>query len=141
MRHACADSTEECSSPLHWRRWQGRAQQIGLVAQLAAQLRVALTPQLEAPRDSVEQPGFVQAPLVKGRPSEETRAQLGIPADVVPSTHLVLEKSRQEQALCARRFHHQTVVQQGRVGHKWSKTALRFAGAGKSMSGCVDTWA
>ena len=55
------------SSPLHWRRWQGRGQQIGLVAQLAAQLRVALTPQLEAPRDGVEQPGFVQAPLVKGR--------------------------------------------------------------------------
>ena len=52
-----------------------------------------------------------------GGPAEETRSQLGIPTDVVPSTHLVLEESCQEQALGARRFH-QAVVQQGRVRHE-----------------------
>ena len=34
------------------------------------------------------------------------------------STHLVLEKSRQQEALRARRFHHQAVVLQGRVDHE-----------------------
>jgi hypothetical protein len=61
MRHACADSREHCSFlPLHGRGWQGRGQQTGLVAHLATQPRVALTPPLEAPRDGVEQPGFVE---------------------------------------------------------------------------------
>jgi hypothetical protein len=36
----------------------------------------------------------------------------------VPSTHLVLEESRQQQALGARRFHHRTAIQQRRVPHK-----------------------
>ena len=79
---------------------------------------MAPTPRLEASGDGVEQPGFLERLLVKRGPAEETRAQLGIPADVVTSAHLVLEESRQEQALRARCFHHEAVVQQCRVGHE-----------------------
>ena len=82
-------------------------QQIELTPQFETQLRVALTPRLEAPRKGVEQPGVVWRRLVKGGPTEETGSQLGGPADVVPRTHLVLEKSRQEQTLRRRGFHHQ----------------------------------
>src|SRR5437899_10151190 len=71
-------------------RW---GQQKGLIAQVAAEQRVALTPQLEAPRDGIEHPGFVQGALVTGRLSEKAGAQLGIPANVVPRTHLVREES------------------------------------------------
>src|SRR6266849_6166287 len=95
-----ATSTEECSLlPTTGRGWHGRGQQVGLALQLATQLRVAPTPRLEAPRDGVEQPGFVERPLLQGGPAEETRPQLGIPADVVPWTHLVFEESRQQQTL------------------------------------------
>src|SRR5712691_5259750 len=70
--------------PAPGRGWPGRGQQRGLAPQFATQLRVAPTPRLEAPRDGVEQPGFVERPLLKGGPAEETRSQLGVPADVVP---------------------------------------------------------
>jgi hypothetical protein len=108
---------ERALQSLHERGRSG-GQQIGLVAQLAAQLSVAPTPGLEAPRDRVEQPSFVWGAFVKGRPAEKTRAQRGIPADVVPSTQLVLEESRQQQALRACRFHHQAVMQEGRIRYK-----------------------
>ena len=53
-------STDEWSFlPPARRGGQGQAQQLGLVPQLATQLGVAPTPRLEAPRDGVEQPGFV----------------------------------------------------------------------------------
>jgi len=38
----------------------GRGQQIGLVAQLAAQPGIALAPGLESPADRIEQPGLVR---------------------------------------------------------------------------------
>ena len=53
-----------------------------------------------------------------GCSAEETRTQLGIPPDVVSSTHLILEESCQQQALGTRRFHHRAVMQEGRVSHK-----------------------
>src|SRR5580765_7180259 len=84
-------------------RW---GQQKGLIAHLAAEQGVALTPELEAPRNGIEHPGFVQGALVKGRLSEKAGAQLGIPANVVPWTELVLEKARQPHALCTPRFQH-----------------------------------
>ena len=108
---------------------EGLGQQIGLVPQVATQLRVALTPRLEASRNSVEQPGFVWGRLVKCRAAEKTRAQLGIPADVVPSTHLVLEESRQQEALGACHFHHQAVAQQGGVRHKMVEDRAEIRGS------------
>src|SRR5713101_2377067 len=122
-------STVDLPTPLHTRGRPGRGQQIGLVEQLAAQLRVAPTPGLEAPRDRVEQPGLMSGAFLKGGLAKKTRAQLGIPTDVVPSTHLVLEESRQEQALCARRFHHQAVVQQSRVKHKMVEDGAEIRGS------------
>ena len=41
-----------------------------------------------------------------------------VPADVVPPAHLVLEESRQQQALRACRFHHFAVVLQAGVEHE-----------------------
>jgi len=79
-----------------------RDQHIRLVAQLAAQPRVALAPGLEAPGDRVEQPGFRRGWFLNGRPAEKTRAQFGIPANVVPPAHLIFEEARQQQALRAR---------------------------------------
>ena len=108
---------------------RGRVQHIRLVAQFAAQPRVALAPRLEAPGDRVEQPRFGRGWFLNGRPAEETRAQLGIPADVVPPAHLILEEPRQQQALRARRFHHQAVVQQGRVGHKMVEDHAEIRGS------------
>ena len=66
---------------------------------------------------------------MKGRPAEKTRAQFGMPANVVTSTHLVLEESRQQHALCARRFHHQAVVQQGRVRYKMVEDRAEINGS------------
>jgi hypothetical protein len=114
----------------HYWAWVAWArQQIGLVLQLATRLRVAPTPRLEAPRDCVEQPGFVARLLLKGGPAEETRPQLGIPADVVPWTHLVLEQSHQQQTLCPRGFHHQPVVHQRRVNHKMVEDRAEICGS------------
>src|SRR5258708_1552576 len=103
---------------LHARGRPGRRQQIGLVAQLAAQPRVALAPGLEAPGDRVKQPGFERGLFLNRRSREETRAQLGIPADVVPLAHLILEEPDEHQALCASRFHHQAVWLEAPVEHK-----------------------
>ena len=107
----------------------GRIQHIRLVAQLAAQPRVALAPGLEAPRDRVEQPGFRQGLFLNGRPAEKTRAQLGVPADVVAPAHLIFEEPRQQQALRARRFHHQAAAQQGRVGYEMVEDHAEIRGS------------
>src|SRR5713226_10459400 len=107
----------------------GRDQHIRLVAQLATQPRVALAPGLEAPGDRVEQPGFRRGLFLNGRPAEKTRAHLGIPAYVVPPAHLIFEEPRQQQALRARRFHHQAVVQQGRVGYKMVEDHAEIRGS------------
>jgi hypothetical protein len=75
-----------------------------MVPQLAAQLRVPLAPRFEVPADRVKEPGFARGPFMDGRPAEETRAQLRVPADVVPLAHLILEEPRQQEALRACHF-------------------------------------
>jgi len=67
--------------------------------------------------------------FLNGRAAEETRTQLGIPADVVPPTHLVLEESRQQQTLCSRRFHHQPVMQQYGATHKMVEDHAKIRGS------------
>src|SRR4029453_12750934 len=89
---------------------------------------MASPPRREASGDRFEQPSFMRGAFVKSRPAEKARAQFGIPADVVSSTHLVLEKSRQQQALSARRFHHRAVMQEGCVGHKMVEHCAEIRG-------------
>jgi hypothetical protein len=64
----------------------------GLIAQVAAEQRVALTPKFEAPRDGIEHPGFLQRALVKGRLSE--KAGNSAYQRMLCLTHLVREESR-----------------------------------------------
>ena len=52
------------------------------------------------------------------RPAEETGAEFRIPANVVPPAHLILEESRQQEALGAGGFHHHGVVEQRRINHE-----------------------
>src|SRR5207302_299596 len=65
-----------------------------------------------------EQSRFGRGWFLNSRPAKKTCAQFGVPANVVPPAHLILEEARQQQTLRSRGFHHETVVQQRRVGHK-----------------------
>ena len=47
----------------------------------------------------------------------------------MPLAHLIFEEPRQQQALRARRFHHQAVVQQGRVGYKMVEDGAEIRGS------------
>jgi hypothetical protein len=96
---------------------------------------VPLAPRFEVPSDRVEEPGFARGPFMDRRPAEETRAQLAY-YGCVPLAHLVLEESRQQRhwapATSIIRLSRSRVVSDT----KWSKTVLRFAGAGHSTSAC-----
>ena len=99
------------------------------VTQLAAQLRVSLPPRFEVPTDCVEEPSLVLGRFVESRPAEETGPQLRVPADVVPLAHLILEKPRHQEALCACHFHHQAVVQQRSVRDKMVEDDAEIRGS------------
>ena len=69
-------------------------------------------------RDRIQQLGFGARLFVNRGSSEKARTQRGIPMDVMPSTHLIFEESREKQALRSRRFQHQTVVRQGGIQYE-----------------------
>jgi len=71
--------------------------------------------------------------FVKGGPVVETGTERCIPADVVPPSHLVLEEPAEKQALCARRFHHEPVVQQRRVDDEMIEHRAERGGCGKFL--------
>ena len=73
-------------------------------------------PWLEMSADGVEQFGLRSGLLGRSGSAEEPGADFRIPVNIVPAAHLIFEEPRQQQALRARRFHHQAVAQQGRVG-------------------------
>ena len=52
------DRSGESDAIAFSRRWSEAAQHIDLIAQLAAEARVALAPRLETPGHRIEQPGF-----------------------------------------------------------------------------------
>ena len=76
-----------------------------------------MPPGLEAPREGVEQSGFVWRGFPSCGPAEESRAELGEPRDVVTPAHLLLEEAPEKETLCTRRFEHQAVVQHHRIEH------------------------
>src|SRR5258705_13714899 len=126
-RNSRCQRSESAPDPIQESQ-SGWGQQIRLVPQRAAQPRVPLTPRFEASGDRVEEPGFVRGPFVDGSLAEETRAQLRVPADVVPLAHLILEEPRQYEALRACHFHHQAVAQQGGVRHKMVEDLAEIRG-------------
>ena len=79
---------------------------------------MALPPRLEALREGIEQPRFVGLRFLKRRTAEKTGAQLRVPPDVVPGTHLILEEPRQQQTLRPGGFHQQPVVPRCRIRHE-----------------------
>src|SRR3954471_14257741 len=79
----------------------GRDDEVRLIAELAAQAGVALTPRLEALADGFEQTCFRRRLFLRGGAAEEAGAEIRIPADVVSMAHLILEESGQQQTLRA----------------------------------------
>src|SRR6185503_17022225 len=66
----------DAEAPILRHRSRRSDQHIGLVAQLAAEPRVALAPWFEVSRDRIEQTGFGRRLLLDGRPAEEAGAEL-----------------------------------------------------------------
>ena len=86
-------------------------QQVGLIAQLAAEARVAAAPGLEVPRQRVEQIGLARGPFARRGAAEERRPQRRVPLDVVAAARLVLEEPGQQQALRRRGLQQLRVVE------------------------------
>src|SRR3954467_2754815 len=92
-------------------------EKVRLIAELPSQARVSLSPRLKPCSNRGQQTGFLPGPFQSGRLAEESRAQGGVPTDVVSAAHLVLKEAGEQQALAARGFHHRAVVAQARVEH------------------------
>jgi hypothetical protein len=108
-------------------------EQIGLVAQLAAQPRVPLTPRFKAPGNRVEEPGFARDGSRDGRLAEETPSPTCNYGCQTPA-HLILKNPANKSTWCLL-----PIIWLSKAGwsrHKWSKTSLRFAGAGHSTPAC-----
>jgi hypothetical protein len=72
---------------------------------------VPLPPQLETAGDRIEQLCLVHGLFLSGGASEKAAADFGVPADVVPAPHLILEEPRQQETLRSRRLHDRAVIQ------------------------------
>src|SRR5688572_26275800 len=69
-----------------------------------------LPPRLEVSGDHRQETGFVARLFVRRGAREEIGADLGVPADVVAGTHLILEKAGEEQTLRTSGLHQMTVI-------------------------------
>src|SRR4030095_10689918 len=74
-QHSRAETTVSQDSG---RGWPGRRQEKGLVAQVAAEPRMAPAPCFEVPGDRIEQLRFVRRRFPHGRPAEESCANLRV---------------------------------------------------------------
>src|SRR6516164_9723038 len=102
---------------LHESRRPWRSQQVWLVSQLAAQSSVGLAPRLKPLGERVKQACLLRSGLQRCGSTEESRAELGEPGDVVAPAHLLLEETCEEETLCSGRLEHQAVVQNHRIEH------------------------
>ena len=92
--------------------------QVRRIAQLVAEARVPSPPRLEMSADGVEQFRFRSGLLGGSGATEKPGAELGVPMNVVPPAHLIFEKPREQQALCACGFHHQRIRQDVHICHE-----------------------
>src|SRR5262245_24325925 len=89
---------------LHDSGWPRRSQQVWLVSQLAAQSGVGLAPRLEPLGERVQRWCLLRRGFQRRGPTEESRAELGEPGDVVAPAHLLLEETCEKETLCTGRF-------------------------------------
>ena len=95
-------------------------------------------PRLEMSPNGVEQFRFRRGLLGSGGAPEKAGAELGIPVNVVPAAHLIFEKSRKEQALRARRFHHQRIGEDVHVGNEMVEHRGEIGGSGIGTSVSIE---
>lgn len=72
-------------------------------------------PPLEMARQRTQQSRLARRLLLRGGAAEEACAQLRVPANGMPVTHLILEEPGEQEALRRGRFHHLAVVVRGGV--------------------------
>jgi hypothetical protein len=114
-------------------------EKVRLIAEVASYPRVSLSPRLKAGNDGGQQTCFLRRPFQSGCLAEESRAQTGVPADVVSAAHLVLKKPASSRHWAPAASMIAPSLRRLVSNTKCSKTSPSVAGVARATAECVET--